>query len=792
MIFKNLRFTLRNFRNQKLFTIVNLTGLTIGIIAASFIIIYISYELSFDRFNKNEDRIFRVYETYTREGMNESWVQTPTPLAPFLQNKFPKIANTVRIARIAKGLISSGENNIFEDRIIIADPSIFNVFTFPLIIGDSNQVLVQPNSVVLTESAAKKYFGNSDPVGKTLRYNHAIDLTVTGIMNDIPKNTHLQFNMVISMSTAKTFFGDDFLKNRMNTVAFTYLLTNSNIDYEKFNKSISQSTKEYDKGNDFGDNRLFHIQSLKSIHLHSNMGGEFAPNSDIKTIYILSTIAILILIIACINYINLSLSVNNLRLTELGLRRILGARRRQLIFLYISDSSVLVGISVILSAIIISGQETWFSNFVGVTLTSDFLVNSLFPHLALLFLIITAITGLFSGWISSNISPINTFKKPLAKARKNINVQGLLVLFQFGISITLITSTLFVYRQMRYIQNLNLGFSKDQLMIIPLNDNSIQTKLLSFKQELSTNPNILSASATSDLPGQMIWVTSINYDGQNEQSPSTMTYLEIDKDFIKTYGILMKEGYMPGDTSCPYSGTQYLLNESAVKKLGWNNPIGKKLSCYNGKEGFVTGIISDFNFKSLHERIEPLFLYIRDHNPKYLTIKLNSIGVSGSVAFIKKLWNKIIPGIPFEYFFYDNFYDQLYKKETSFGRTIFMFSAIAILIACMGIFGLAAFYSEKRTKEIGIRKVNGALITEIVNMLNREFVKWVFIAFIIAVPITWYAMHKWLQTFAYKTELRWWVFGLAGILSLAIAILTVSWQSLRASTRNPIEALRYE
>jgi putative ABC transport system permease protein len=792
MILRNLRFTLRNFRNQKLFTIVNLTGLTIGIIAASFIIIYISYELSFDRFNKSSDRIFRVYETYTREGMNESWVQTPTPLAPFLQNKFPEIANTVRITRIARGLISSGENSFFEDRIIMADSSIFDLFTFPLIIGNSNSVLASPNSIVLTESVARKYFGNSDPVGKTLRYNHAIDLTVTGIMNDIPKNTHLPFDMVISMSTAKTFFGDDFLKNRMNTVAFTYLLTNSNVDFEKFNKSISQSTKEYDKGDDFGDNKLFHIQPLKSIHLHSNMGGEFAPNGDIKTIYILSTIAILILIIACINYINLSLSVNNRRLTELGLRKIMGARRRQLIFLYISDSSVLVGISVILSGIIISGQETWFSNFIGVTLTNDFFVNSLFPHLALLFLIITAITGLVSGCISSDISPMNTLKKPLVQARKNINAQGLLVLFQFVISITLITSTLFVYRQMRYIQNLNLGFSKDQLMIIPLNDNSIQTKLLSFKQELSTNPNILSASATSDLPGQMIWVTSINYDGQDKQSPSTMTYLEIDKDFIRTYGIHMKEGYMPGDTSCPYPGTRYLLNESAAKKLGWNNPIGKKFSCYYGKEGYVTGIISDFNFKSLHERIEPLFLYMRDHNPKYLTIKLNSTGVSGSVAFIQKLWNRIIPGIPFEYFFYDNFFDQLYKKETSFGMIIFMFSAIAILIACMGIFGLAAFFSEKRTKEIGIRKVNGASIAEMVNMLNREFIKWVFIAFIIAIPITWYAMHRWLQTFAYKTELRWWVFGLSGILSLAIALLTVSWQSLRASTRNPIEALRYE
>src|SRR5450759_101154 len=311
MILRNLQFTLRNFRNQKLFTIVNLSGLTIGIVAASLILIYISYELSFDRFNKNSDRIFRVYSTFTLGGANEAWVQTPAPLASFLQNKFPEIAKTVRITQISKGLVSVGDKNFFEERIIMADSSIFDVFTFPLIIGNPNEVLAKPNSVVLTESIAEKYFGKSDPIGKTLRYNRSVDLTVTGIMKNIPGNTHLKFDMVVSMLSAKTVFGDDFLANRMNTVVSIYLLTNPDIDIAKFDKSISQSTKEYDEGGDFGDNKLYHVQPLTSIHLHSNMGGEFAPNSDIKSIYILSIIASLILIIAGINYINLSFSINN-------------------------------------------------------------------------------------------------------------------------------------------------------------------------------------------------------------------------------------------------------------------------------------------------------------------------------------------------------------------------------------------------------------------------------------------------------------------------------------------------
>jgi putative ABC transport system permease protein len=766
--------------------------LTIGIIASGLILIYISYELSFDRFNKNSDRIYRVYGTYSREGKTEGWVQTPAPLAPFLQNKFPEIAKTVRITHVTKSLISSGEKSFFEENIIIADSSIFDVFTVPLIIGNPNQVLTQPNSVVVSESTAKKYFDKSDPIGKTIRYNRAIDLTITGIMKNSPENSHLKFDMIISMSTVKTFFGDDFLKNKMNTVTFTYLLTYTDIDFEKFNKAINLSTKEYDEGGDFGDNKLYHLQPLTSIHLHSNLGGEFAPNSNIKSIYILGTIAILILIVASINYINLSLSVNNKRSTELGIRKIFGSNRKQLILLYLTEASVLVGFSIILSVIIVSGQETWFSGLGGVTMVNSFSIKYLIPKLALLFLIITAITGLASGWISSNISPMNTLKRSTVQDKKNFGTQGILILSQFIISITLISSTLFIYRQMRFIQNLNLGFSKDQLMIIPLNDNDIKSKILSFKQELLTKPNILSATTTSDLPGKMIWITSINYDGQNEQSPSTMTYLEIDKDFVNTYGVHLKEGYLPGDTSCPYSGTQYLLNESAVKKLGWNNPLGKRLSCHNGKEGFVTGIIGDFHFKSLHEEIEPLFLFMRVSNPKYLTIKLNTTGIARSIEYIQKLWNKMAPDSPFEYFFYDTFYDQLYKKESSFGRIIFIFSTIAISIACLGLFGLSVFFSDKRTKEIGIRKVNGATITEIMFLLNKVFVKWILLAFIIATPIAWYAMNKWLQTFEYKIGLSWWIFGLAGIIALLIALITVSWQSWRTSTRNPVESLRYE
>jgi len=791
MIFSSIKYTIRNFRKQKLFTFVNLAGLILGIISTTLILIYISFELSFDRFHKNSDRIFRVYNTASIGGANGAWIQTPTPLASFLQNKFSEVNKTVRIARIPKGLLSAGDKNFFEEKIIIADSSIFDVFTFPLIIGNKNDVLAQPNSVVLTESFAEKYFGKKNPIGKTIRYNRKTDLTITGIMKNIPENSHLQFDVVVPMSAAKTFFWDDFLENRMNTFVFLYLLINPGTDFDKFEKAVSQSTQEY-SGGDFGDNQLYHVQTLTSIHLHSDMGGEFGTNSDIKNIYILGTIAFLILIIACINYINLSFSIISRRSTELGIRKIMGARKKQLISLYLQDAFVLTGIAVIVSVVIIPDLFPWFGGLMGVNLSEYTKINNLIPGIVSLFLIITLITGLSSGWISTRINPMDTLRKTLIHRKKNIGTQGLLVLFQFGVSIALISSALIVYRQMSFIRNMNLGFSKEQLLIIPLDDKKMLSKIIPFKHDVLMNSNILSASAVSDLPGAMIWVTSIHYDGSNKQNSPTMSYLEIDKDFVKTFGIHLKEGYLPGDTASPYSGTQYMMNESAVRKLGWAEPVGKKLSCYNGKDGFVTGIIGDFHFKTLHKEIEPLFLYIREEAPKYLVVKLNTTDIRSSVEFIKQQWNNIVPDSPFEYFFYDNFYDNLYKKEALLGKIIFIFSMIAIMIACMGLFGLAAFFSERRTKEIGVRKANGALIIEVITMLNREFIKWVVISFIIATPVSWYAMHKWLQTFAYKTEMSWWIFALAGILSIGIALITVSWQSWRAATRNPVEALRYE
>ncbi len=786
----NLLFAIRNFRKQKLFSLVNLFGLTLGIVASSLIMIYVQGELSYDRFNKHADQIFRVYLSQNFDGKESDWTQTPAPLAAFLQGKFPAISNTVRITKVSKGLMSYGENNFFEENFILADPSVFDVFTFPLISGNPHSVLNGPNSVVLTQSAAKKYFGNTNPLGKTIRYNRNTNLTVSGIMKDVPENSHLHFSLIGSMSTAKNIFRDDFLVNPMNTVVFTYLLIHPGVNMDQFIQVFGKSAIEFFGGMDMGNS--LHVQPLNSIHLHSDKGGEFKSNGDIRTIYVLIIIALLILVIACINYINLSFSANAQRATELGVRKVMGAGTAQLIWLYLSEVIMLTGISIVAAAVIIRLLLPWFSGLAGTELNDAILGNNFLAILGLLFLFIVLITGPLSGWMVSRQKAVLLFRKSERKGKTRIGMQGLLVLFQFGVSIILIMTTLLVYRQMNFVRNSNLGFSKEELMIVPLNDLNIKAKIQSFKQELLTNPNILSASASSDLPGELKWVTSINYEGQIEPDKIPMTYLEVDKDFIATYGIQLKNGYKPGDTACPYNGTQYLLNETATRKLGWKQPLGKTFSTYNGKQGTVTGIINDFHFKSLHENMEPLVLYIYESRYNFLALKLATHDVRNTVSFVQQQWKKIAPDSPCEYFFYDSYYDQLYKKEARFGQIILIFSLVAILIACLGIFGLAAFTAENRTKEIGIRKINGAKISEVMLLLNKDFVKWVIIAFIVATPIAWYAMHKWLENFAYKTELSWWIFALAGIIALTIALLTVSIQSWKAATRNPVEALKYE
>jgi putative ABC transport system permease protein len=787
MIKYDFLFALRSFRKQRLFSLVNLFGLSLGIVSVCLILIYVQNELSFDRFNKNADRIFRVYSSFEREGKSQDWVQTATPMAAFIRDKLPEIENTVRITKVPKGLVGYGENHFFEENMILSDASVFNVFTFPLLNGDPRSVLENPNSVVISRSIAEKYFGKENPIGKTISYNRNISLTVSGIMKDIPRNTHLPCEMIVSMATAKAFFGNDFLTNQMNTTIFTYLLTHKGTEGNQLEVAVNKLYGE----NSF-NNTTYHVQSLPSIHLHSNKGGEYQPNGDIRTVYIFSAIALLILIIACINYINLSLSLNKKRSTELGVRKVMGAGITQLIRLFLSNAFVLATISVLASFVAIWLLLPGFSRLSGVAFRFSNLGIHFYLELILIFSLIVLSTGLSSGWLAARLKPVTTLKKSGGNSKKNIGIHGLMVLFQFTISIVLIAATLLVTRQMNLLKNKNLGFSKEQLLVIPVNDQNLKSRIQSFKQDLLANPNILSASATSDLPGKMLWVTSIKYEGQNEQSPQTMTYLEIDKDFLTTYGVQLKEGYLPGDTACPYNGTQYLLNETAAKKLGWKQPLGEMFSCYSGKQGHVAGIVHDFNFKSLHESVEPLFLYMKEGVNNYLTLKLDTRDITKTISFAGQQWSKIAPGSPFGYFFYDDFYDQLYRSEARFSQIILIFSCIAILIACLGIFGLAAFLSETRTKEIGIRKVNGAKISEILAMLNKDFVKWVAIAFVIATPIAYYTMNKWLENFAYKTTLSWWIFALAGLLALGIALLTVSWQSWKAATRNPVEALRYE
>lgn len=790
MLLRNIIFALRNFRRRKLFSVVNVIGLTISITAAGIIFLYILNELSFDRFNTNYKRIARVYETFTWDGSDQAWIQVPMPYASFLQNKYPQIEKTARIVKVPKGLVVSGAASLYEDRIILADTTVFDIFTLPFVEGNPKTALSSPGSIVLTQKTAEKYFGKTDAFGKTLTYSRNNTYTVTGIIRDIPETSHLIFDMMIPLSEGNKLFGPDFADNRMNTVAFTYLLANKSVDFDELDKAVSASTKDYEQG-DFGDKKLYHIQSLASIHLLSAFGGEYSVNGDYRTIIILATIALLIIITACINYINLTYSISIRRTTELGIRKILGAGKAGIFMIYFIEAALVTGLSLIISTLILGDCSRLLSSYTGSPVSYNG-IGRVLPWFGTIFLFITLVTGFLSGRISSGAGPAEIFRKSVTHKGSGSKLQGTLVLIQFVISIVLITCTIFIYRQMQFIRDANLGFSKEQLMIIPLNDRELPAKISSLKNEIATDPGVISSSAISDLPGQMLWVTTIHYEGQSPDTHTNITYLETDRDFMKTFGVKLVEGFMPGDTACRLSGTHYLINESAAKMLGWDKPVGKSFSCYTGKDGFVTGVFRDFNFKSLRQKIEPMFVFIREKDPYYFTVRLNGSDIVRSVTNIQSVWKKLFPGSPFEYFFYDSYYDQLYKKESSFGRLIMIFSALAIFIACLGLFGLAAYFSESKTKETGIRKVNGATIPSIVFMLNANFVKWVLFAFVIATPIAWFFMNKWLSVFAYHIKLSFWVFIMSGLTAFIISLLTVSWQSYRSASVNPVESLRYE
>lgn len=783
MIKNYLKITLRNLRKHKGYSFINITGLAVGMASTIMILLWVQDELSFDRFHRNADRIYRItdYEKYSN-GEEVTFTMNPPALAATLKDEYPEIVEAVRVRKLSNAVIQYGDKCFGEDGILFADPSFLKIFSFPLVNGNIENALVNPQSIVITEKIALKYFGKEHPVGKIIRVDNRLNFLITGVMKDVPTNSHLKFDFVVSFETIKEF---GFPIEGWNSFAYTtYVLLAKKSDYRQVSKKIAGliKTKQEDAI------ATLSLQPLPDIHLHSgNMWG-IGGTGDIKYVYIFTLIAVFILLLACINFMNLTTARASNRAKEVGLRKVVGADRKDLIKQFFSESILFALLSLLIAIILVVEALPFYNMLSGKDLGLDIQKNQI---IVILLVGITIITGLVSGsypaLFLSAFKPISVLKGVLRSGNKSSLIRKILVSFQFSLTIVLIIGTIIINRQLNFIRIQRLGFDKDQVLCLKL-PGKLNQKIDLICTELLKNQQVVEMSAVSSPPAQIRRSTNVSeWEGRQTDDQFLMYMMSADFDFLNTMGISMAQGRyfsrkFPADTS-----TGIVINEAAVRAMNMENPIGKKL--FDLK---IIGVVKDFHFASLHSRIGPLVIYYNPNEIQNLLIKVKPDDFSQNIKSIEHAWNRVVPGFPFEYSFLDEQIDLLYKAEQRVGKVINTFSILALFIACLGLFGMASFTAEQRTKEVGIRKVHGATVPGIVMLLSREFTRYVLFANIAAWPIAYYAMNKWLQDFAYRIDITIWPFLLAGLAAFIIALLTVSWQAIRAAMANPVEALRYE
>ncbi len=788
-MFKNyLKIALRNIRRNKGYSFVNIFGLAIGMACCILILLWVQDELSFDRFHHNANRIGRVIAEVEFAGQRP-WAVTEAPLSQALEQEYPEIIRATRLQLGGRFRIRYGEKIFHENRNIFADPALFEIFTFPFIRGDPKNALAGKRSVVISERMVQKYFAGENPIGKILNFNNKLDFQVTGIIQNVPDNSHLQFDFVLPFAWLEDLGHD--INNWGNYNFFTYVYLDENTSFETTNQKISGYLRTIDPEN---TTRLF-IQPLKRIHLHSDFEYDAlaANNSDFKYVFIFSSIALFVLFIACINFTNLTTARSSHRAREVGQRKVVGASKKDILKQFFGESLsfalIAFGFALGLAALFLPV----FNDLSEKHLALDFSSNIYIPAgLVGIALFTGLLAGCYPSFYLSGYQPVKVLKRTLAADPKSSILRKVLVVVQFSLSIILIFGTSIVHNQIDYIRDKKLGFEKENLLYMPL-VGQVRQQYKTVKNELLRNPNITSITASSNLPsfGRNWAAGRLDWEGKNPEETILMQGVDVDYDFFRTFGMEMAAGRSFSKEFPTDESNGVILNEEALKITGLQNPIGKRFSVGNW-QGAIIGIVKDYNFKSVHNKIEPLILVMINRQLNYVFLRIKSQDMSDTLKFLKNKWESYNPEYPFEYGFVDTLLDNMYKNEERV-RTLFdYFTLMAIFISCLGLFGLSFYMIERRTKEIGIRKVLGASVPKIVVMLSRDFLKWVLIAIIIAWPAAYYFMDRWLQNFAYRTSIALETFLLSGILAIIVALLTVSYQSIKAALSNPADSLRYE
>ncbi|MCK6559022.1 ABC transporter permease [candidate division KSB1 bacterium] len=803
MLKNYLKIALRNLKKNAVYSSINIAGLAAGMACCILITLYVLHELSYDKFHQNADRIFRVRLDLDLNGVLYREPSIPFPAAEALARDFPEVERAMRFYRNDDfPMIEIGDRQFIEERFFFADPAVFEMFDFPLIKGDEKTAFIEPNSVVLSEDMARKYFGDEDPLGQTLRYQKQFDLKVTGVMKNVPNNAHFKFDFLAPLQFQLNLWeSQNGPGGRHNqwfwTGAWTYLLLSNDHAAQSLTEKFPTFVTKYFPDRIKGGLTLS-LQPLTSIHLHSRLDNEIQPNSHILYVYIFSAIAVLILVIACINFVNLSTAQSGTRAKEVGVRKVVGAGKSQLVAQMLGESTIAGLVAMLLAAGLVELLLPAFNQLTERQLEINFLGNWTGLLLILsLALFVGVLSGLYPAFFMSRFNPVGNFRRTTTASGGNETLRKALVVAQFAISIVLIIGLGAVHRQLRFLQEKELGFNKEQVLFVKARP-AVNVKFEAFRTELLKDPGIRNVAGTSNIPGQGAFGYRFVPEGGSIDKPAMLPLLLIDYDFLATAGIKIKLGRGIARTSPSDQAEAFLLNEKAAASLGWkDDAVGKKMQLFApgtnqiGKSGYVVGVIQDYHFESLHHEIKPLVLTYANWYD-YYAVKIAGGNFAERLATLENAWKTFSPDWPLECTFLDRKLEQLYGGEQKLAQVINYFTIIAVILACLGLFGLSSFAAARRTKEIGIRKVLGASVTSIVSLLSSDFIRLVLLANLIAWPVGWYAMHKWLQGFAYRANLDGWTFVLASAGALGIALLTVSFQAIKAAIAKPVEALRYE
>ncbi len=805
MLKNYIKIAWRNLLRNRAFSAINILGLAIGLASCMLISLYVLDELSFDRYNEKADQIVRLAFKGNMNGgkINESHVMPPT--GPAIKADYPEVLDATRLRQAGGPKVQIGAKEFRDEHMAFVDANFFSVFTLPFVKGDSKSALMEPNTLVITEKTAAKYFGNQDAIGKILKFKGSdMNYKVTGVIKEVPYNSHFRYDIFGSMAGLEEAKSTSWMQSEF----FTYLLLQKGYDYKKLEAKLPQTVDKYmgpqlksamgltmAQFRKAGNNLSLTLQPLTDIHLKSYFGYDLSHRGDIKYVYIFSAVAIIMLIIACINFMNLSTAGASKRAREVGVRKVMGSERKELVWQFLLESVLLTSMALIFATIIGFLALPLFNSLSGKELSLQLIaIPKLLPGLLLFGLLVGILAGTYPAFFLSSFKPVSILKGKFTADKGSIGLRSGLVVVQFFISITLMIGTTVVYQQLRYIQNKNLGYNKEQILIV--DTWSLKENAQAFNDELLRDPRIENVSQSGYVPAGASY--NNNYmvypDEKNTTLVKTLRY-EVDANYIPTLGMEMAYGRnFSKDFGNDSSGV--IINESAAKMLGWKMDVLDHTISRFSSEGVkstfrVIGVVKNFHFRSLHERIEPLVMTL-GKGAGTTIIKLRTKDINPLLTDLKKKWNTLKPENPFEYSFLDERFNNTYKAEQKTGQILGVFAGLTIFVACLGLFGLATFTAQQRTKEIGVRKVLGASVASVVTLLSRDFLKLVAIAIVIAMPVAWYGMNQWLQEFEYRINISWWMLAISAVLSVIVALLTVSFQSVRAALLDPVKSLRSE